>query len=121
MFHRGLQYLTQALREHASIAIVYRRRESSVELRAVVGRTDWAAEETEGPVLAWQGRDYLIEAADLVLDGERTTPQRGDLIEEATGDATLTYEVLAPPGQDVWRYSDPQRVRLRVHTKQVMA
>ena len=121
MFHRGLQYLTQALREHASIAIVYRRRESSVELRAVVGRTDWAAEETEGPVIAWEGRDYLIEAADLVLDGEVTTPKRGDLIEEVRDEATLTYAVLAPPGADVWRYSDPQRVRIRVHTKQVSA
>ena len=29
----------------------------------------------------------------------------------------MEYEVLAPNGEPVWRWSDPYRTALRVHTK----
>jgi hypothetical protein len=38
---------------------------------------------------------------------------------EADGDQVFVYEVLAPGGEPPWRYSDPYRRTLRIHTKHV--
>ena len=45
-------------------------------------------------------------------------PQRGDRIRETQGQQVFVYEVTAPGKEPVWRYSDPYRKTLRVHTKQ---
>jgi hypothetical protein len=66
-----------------------------------------------------ESRDFLLLAADLVLDGTSTLPQRGDRIYESQGDQTYVYEVTAPAKEPCWRYSDPYRKTLRIHTKQV--
>jgi hypothetical protein len=44
-------------------------------------------------------------------------PLRGDKI----GDDGLVYEVMAPAGQQVWRWSDPFGKAYRIHTKKVPA
>mgnify|MGYP000511424066 CR=1 FL=1 len=60
---------------------------------------------------------YLIAAADLVLSGVQTLPQRGDRVVETAGDQQLTHEVIAPGQEPCWRYSDPYRTTLRIHSK----
>lgn len=97
--------------------IIYARGAVSVDLTAGRGRSSFDV--LQGDVLVHlESRDFLIEAAELVLDGALTLPVRGDRITETDElGATLTYEVLEPGGEPPWRYSDEYRLQFRVHTK----
>ncbi len=55
----------------------------------------------------------------MVLGDAVTLPERGDRIQETHGTATFTYEVTAPGKEPCWRYSDPYRQTLRIHTRQI--
>jgi hypothetical protein len=45
--------------------------------------------------MEWTDRDFLIQAADLVVGTETITPQRGDQVKETVGSIVTTYEVAA--------------------------
>jgi len=72
-----------------------------------------------GVRMEWTDRDFLIAPEDLILGGQKSLPERGDQIRETVGTQTFVYEVLAPAGEPEWRWSDPHRKLLRIHTKQV--
>ena len=87
---------------------------------ATFGRTLLKLDNGYGGVrMEWTDRDFLISAADLMLAGTAVLPERGDRISETQGTKTLVYEVMAPGGEPPWRWSDPHRKVLRIHTKQV--
>jgi hypothetical protein len=110
----GTSWLAGQLSAHASRPVSYARGAHSVALDATLGRTLFKLDDGEGGILMeWSDRDFLIPGAMLVLAGQPSTPARGDTI---TLDGR-TYEVLAPGGEPPWRWSDPHRVLLRVHTK----
>ena len=67
--------------------------------------------------LIWSDRDYLLKAADLVIGGVAVTPEEGDWFTEAVADGTKRFKVLPYADEPCWRFSDPQRTELRVHTK----
>jgi hypothetical protein len=46
-------------------------------------------------------------------------PERGDAIREQQDGKVYVYEVMAPGKEACWRWSDPYRQTLRIHTKQV--
>jgi hypothetical protein len=46
-------------------------------------------------------------------------PVAGDRIRETVGERVFVYEVLAPGNEPHYRYSDPFRKLLRIHTKYV--
>jgi hypothetical protein len=104
---------------HLSRPVRYRRGEDSIEVAATVGKTVFEIDDGYGAIERFESRDFLIAAADLALSGEYFEPQAGDIIAETVGQQTLVYEVLAPGKEPCWRYSDPYRRTLRVHTKQV--
>ena len=56
---------------------------------------------------------------DLLLAGVPVLPERGDRIRETQGATTYVYEVMAPGKEPHYRYSDPYRKTLRIHTKHV--
>ncbi len=64
-------------------------------------------------------RDYLIDAADLVLAGAGVQPQAGDRIEETDANGVVwTHEVVKPGGNEPeWRWHDRGRQTYRIHTK----
>lgn len=107
-------------RRHAVAAsdVVYRRDDRAVVLRATVGRTEYQQDDGAGVITQAETRDFLIRARDLVFDGVRVLPEAGDRIEESQGGTLFVYEVL-PVGtmQPHYRYSDPYRTTLRIHTK----
>jgi hypothetical protein len=116
----GQQWLNGQLEKHASHKVDYQRGLSSISVRATIGRTLLKLDDGYGGVLMqWTDRDFLIPASQLVLDGETTLPERGDLIHEIQGDWRYTYEVLAPGREPHWKWSDLYRSLLRVHTKQI--
>lgn len=116
----GLAWLAEQLKAHASRTVVYRRGTDEVTVQALVGRTLLKLDDGYGGVrMEWTDRDFVIAADDLVLGGEKTLPQRGDQVRETVDGKALVYEVLAPGSEPEWRWSDPHRRLLRIHTKQV--
>jgi hypothetical protein len=100
-------------------AVTYCRGQAEAEVLATVGRTTFEIESSTGVAERFESRDFIITAADLVLDGAAVLPERGDRIRETVGNQTLIYEVVGPGSEPCWRYSDPYRLALRIHTKQV--
>ena len=107
------EWLNDKREECLSVLIEYRFRSGgSVELTASVGRTLFRAENEYGVTVRVESRDFLVSAE--ALPGE---PQSGDRIVYAG----RLYEVLAPNGEPVWRWSGPQHVTRRIHTKEIGA
>lgn len=118
MLQSGLSWLGSMLKQHASRQVEYRRGAQSVLLSAVVGRTSLEISDDLGGVRTeYTDRDYLIVAADLVLGGVAVEPQRDDVIADGTTGVTQLYEVRMPGNAPPWRWSDPYRQVLRIHTK----
>lgn len=115
----GASWLADQMKTHASIDVIYERGAEQVPVKATVGKTEFELDDGSGVVVRIQSRDYLIHAADLVLGGVETLPVAGDLIREAQGPITFIYEVMAPGNEPHYRYSDPFRKLLRIHTKHV--
>jgi hypothetical protein len=120
LLQTGSDWLADQLKAHAGRPVVYQRGTQQVTVSATVGRTLLKLDDGYGGVqMEWTDRDFLIQAADLVLGGVPTLPQRGDQIRETQGGKTFVYEVMAPGQEPEWRWSDGFRKVLRIHTKQV--
>ena len=119
MLQQGSDWLEDQRVKHMTRSVLYQRGVSSVEVLATIGRTVFEVDNGYGVLERTESRDYLILAADLVLEGEKMLPERGDRIRETQGAQTFVYEVMAPGKEPHWRYSDPYRKTLRIHTKQV--
>jgi len=119
MLEQGATWLDDQRHQHMTRAVTYVRGTSSVGVQATVGRTVFEQADEYGIVQKTETRDFLIRTADLVLDAQITLPKRGDLIREAEGTTTFVYEVLSPGDEPIFRYSDPYRKTLRIHTKHI--
>jgi hypothetical protein len=104
---------------HLSRSVLYCRAGDSVAVAATVGKTIFEIDDGYGAVERFESRDFLIAASALSLGGEPVEPQPGDKVKESAGGKVLVYEVMAPGKEPCWRWSDPFRRTLRVHTKQV--
>jgi len=119
MLEQGASWLDDQRHQHMTRSVSYARGSSTVEVQATIGRTEFEQADEYGIVHKVESRDYLIRAADLVLDGQPTLPKRGDQIRETDGTTTIVYEVLSPGDEPIFRYSDPYRKALRIHTKHI--
>lgn len=119
MLEQGATWLDDQRHQHMTRAVTYVRGTSTVDVQATIGRTVFEQVDEFGIVQKIETRDFLIRTADLVLDAQVTLPQRGDLVRETEGTTTFVYEVLAPGNEPVFRYSDPYRKALRIHTKHI--
>lgn len=99
--------------------VTYVQSGDEVELAATIGRTQFEVDDGYGVIERTESRDFLVTAAELVLAGTPTLPERGDQIRETQDTTVFVYEVLAPGKEPHWRYSDPYRRTLRIHTKQI--
>lgn len=108
---QGAAWLEQQRTRHLATTVTYVRDDLQIEIAATVGRTKYETDDGTAVRVEFTDRDYLILAADLVLDGQVKEPARGDLIREGPRE----FEVLD------WRFSDPYRQTLRITTKHVGA
>jgi len=102
-----------------SRAVVYRRGVEEKEVQATIGRTEFEQADDAGLIHRTESRDFLIRTADLDLGAGPTLPRAGDQVRETVGTQVFVYEVNAPGGQPPFRYSDPYRRVLRIHTKHI--
>ena len=119
LLQQGSDWLEAKRTQHASRVVTYARGAQSVEVSATIGKTTFEVDDGYGVLVRHESRDFLILTADLVLDAEQALPQRGDRVRETQGQQVFVYEVSAPGKEPCWRYSDPYRKTLRVHTQQV--
>lgn len=115
----GQAWLAGKLTQHASRHVVYRRDELGVELSATIAKSEYEQDDGDGIITRAQVRDFLIDTDSLLLSIIGTLPRRGDRIVEIDGDTTFIFEVMSIGSDPPWRYSDPFRIKLRIHTKQV--
>jgi hypothetical protein len=119
LFEQGAAWLADQLKTHASVQVVYQRGALQITVQATIGKTEFEIDNGSGIIQRFQSRDYLIQTADLKPGGIPTLPVAGDRIRETVGDQVLVYEVLAPGDEPHFRFSDPFRKLLRIHTKHV--
>lgn len=124
IFEDAMLQLIADMQSEAAILINYRRGNSVTVLdrKAWVGRTMFRVTDQTNSRIIWSDRDFLIPAVDLTIDGVQVTPQDGDWIEQVFSEnpeGTQRFEMMAPDGEPKWRYSDPQRMIYRIHTKRV--
>ena len=117
LLEQAANWLGGMRKQFLSRQVTYCRGSDCVMLAATIGKSDFERTDAYGVVQTDQSRDFLVAAVDMVLGGATVTPQPGDRIKEVAGGRVLAYEVMAPGGEDCWRYSDPFRQTVRIHTK----
>ena len=110
MIRTGIDALRAAQLDVLSVDATYRRGTEGWRVKAVVGRTVFRSMNEYGAWVRTETRDFIIPAGQLDLE-----PRTGDEIVFDGG----VYEVLAPNGEPVWRWSGPQHVTRRIHTKEI--
>ncbi|MGE3108350.1 MAG: hypothetical protein AB7O77_08360 [Phycisphaerales bacterium] len=119
LLDRGSAFLDDQRHRHLSRTVLYRRGADEKEVQATIGKTEFEQADDAGLIHRVESRDFLIRAADLDLGAGPTLPRAGDQVRETSGTQVFVYEVNAPGGQPPFRYSDPYRRVLRVHTKHI--
>lgn len=109
LLEQGAAWLADKLGESLSVPVVYIPRDGvQIQVKATIGRTLFRAEDQYGITTRVESRDFLISTEDLPM-----TPVRGDAVVYAG----CRYEVLAPNGEPVWRWSGTGNLVRRIHTK----
>lgn len=121
LLEEGAAFLEDQRHRHMSRAVTYQRGAQSRELLATIGRTEFEQADDSGLIHRTQSRDFLIRTADLDLGAGPTLPLAGDRVRETVNGTVFVHEVNAPGGfgGPPWRYSDPFRKTLRIHTKHI--
>lgn len=119
LLEQGSAFLEDQRHRHMTRPVVYRRVPDEVSVSATIGRTVFEQADDRGLVSRIESRDFLVRAEDLVLAGSAVLPKAGDSVRESHDGRTFIYEVMAPGGEPPFRFSDPYRRTLRIHTKHV--
>ena len=119
LLDRGSAFLEEQRHRHMSRTVVYRRGAEAKELQATIGKTEFEQADDAGLIHRTESRDFLVRTADLDLGAGPILPRAGDQVRETVGASVFVYEVNAPGGQPPFRYSDPYRRTLRIHTKHI--
>lgn len=119
LLDRGSAFLDDQRHKHMSRTVVYARGAESKEVQATVGKTEFEQADDAGLIHRVESRDFLVRAADLDLGAGPIVPRAGDQVRETVGTSVFVYEVNAPGGQPPFRYSDPYRRVLRIHSKHI--
>lgn len=105
-----------ALRVHGVSIVYVRGGAATAAFQALPGSTPTEQViSDEGATVRSRGKDFILQASLLVIDGQAVKPQDGDRITE--GD--VTWEVRPLGSEPSWRYSDPGRQLVRVHCLEV--
>lgn len=119
MLKTGQRWLRDRQRQYVARTVTYRRGGLSVVLQATAGRTEFEQATDYGIAMQSESRDFIVNAADLVLNGARIEPEVGDRIEETIDAVTHVYEVMSLGGEQCFRSVDADYYALRIHTKRI--
>jgi len=115
----GERWLHNERNKLFSAVIEYVRGQGSCSIRSTPSRTVFRFVDLGGNSLREVTRDYLVDAADLKINGVLIEPQRGDYIIETLKGQKIRHDVLAPNNEPDWRWSDRYQRIYRIHTKEL--
>ena len=119
MLDQGSLWLSDQIDDHVSSTVLYRRGSLTVPVQAGKGRSTFELTDTSGILVAIESRDFLISAGKLLLDEMPILPEIGDRIIETIDGTLHAYEVADFGSEQAYRFCDPYRHKLRVHTRYV--
>ena len=122
LLDRGAAFLDAQRHQHLSRPVLYRRGTDEKEVQATIGKTEFEQADDAGLIHRVESRDFLVRTEDLDLGAGLILPRAGDQVRETVGVGgtnVFVYEVNGPGGQPPFRYSDPYRRALRIHTKYI--
>lgn len=111
LLQTGVTYLLSALSSHASRQVTYRRGVLSATINATLGNSAFEQQADDGSVMRFESRDYILSTP--TISAAIGLPQVGDYID----DGDIRYEVLPVSTLQSYKYLDPFRLGLRIHTK----
>lgn len=107
------------LQDHAGVSIAYQRGPNSVSITGTVSQHVYEVVDAEGFGITALSRDYIVQAADLVLSGAEIAPRAGDRITETIRDTSQTFEVMAIGQLKEYEPVDTDGTMLKIHTKKI--
>jgi hypothetical protein len=110
LLRQGSQWLEQQRDAFCSSPVTYLRDIVSYPVNATFGRTNYEVADDYGATIQTHVVDFLILAESLPFE-----PEPADVI--VADDRK--YEVMNLGGEGCWRWSDPYRTTMRIHTKDV--
>jgi len=111
MLEQAAEWLEARRLKELSVPAVYARRDGrQIPINVTPGRTLFRVEDQYGVTVRTESRDFLVAASELSDE-----PERGDSIVYNR----FRYEVLAPNGEPVWRWSGAYHWTRRIHTKEI--
>jgi hypothetical protein len=114
LLQTGIDWLDAQRKASLSRLVTYKRGGDSVEIAATLGTSEEEVYDESGTSMRAKRTDFLVTAADLILDGYLVTPIPGDRIVHGA----KTYEVMAlADGRHYVAF--PGNVTLRIHAKLV--
>lgn len=121
----GQAMLNRVMKDTFPVAITYSRVVSGTTFTAALtgwlGNTLFAGLTEQSVSVQWGETDVLLLAADLVLNGQRTTPHAGDRLAFALDGVAVVFVVAAPDASEpAWKWSNFERTRLRLHCQRVV-
>jgi len=84
-----------------------------------LGTSNFVTVQPDGAIVNIRSQDFLILAELYDFGDGPVEPARGDQFIRCEDDGEHTYELLDLPNEHSWRWSDPWRQRVRLHTKQI--
>ncbi len=107
LMEKGAEFLARKRSDLLSVTVLYTRTDGdSMELSACRGSTLFRSTDKNGVTTYTRSADFIIANPGFI-------PKRGDRID----DGESVYEVLAPNGEQVYRFSDHTGFSIRIHTK----
>lgn len=119
MLEKGLAWLDAMNAKFRGTPVIYRRGGAEIEIIATIGRSNFELADEAGIIENYETRDFLVSASALLLEGQPFLPRAGDRIVETIGDKRLINEVLALGNEPPFKWCDPYRRTLRIHTKYI--
>ena len=119
VLEQGSQWLSDQIDHFAASSVLYRRGSLTAPVQAGKGRTTFELTDTSGILISIESRDFLISAANLLLDDIPILPEVGDRIIETIGSKLHAYEVSNFGSEQSYRFCDPYRYKLRIHTRNI--
>jgi hypothetical protein len=115
----GAAWLGGQLKDHAGVDITYRRGSDTVAITATATLHEYQIVDQDGIATVVISRDYIVHAADLVLDGAEIAPRAGDQIVETIRSVATTFEVMPLGERRECELVDQDGLLLLIHTKKV--
>jgi hypothetical protein len=113
-FQTRLDKLGERRKQLDSVSVTYKRGAQTATIAATWDKTTYQ-DIVDDNVTTIEAPIVFIDAADLVLGGSATEPQRGDTITKGTDN----FEVMPHGDESLFGYTSASRKRMRINLKAV--